>query len=58
MRRAFARRSRCGSVGGNSAKATSGINGALTEFQERAKIADTWDGLQKDTIRFGPPPPA
>ena len=44
------------SLGGNSAKATSGMNGALSEYQERAHIEDSWQGLQKDTLRCVPRP--
>ena len=44
-------------LAGNSAKATSGMNGAPTEYQERAGIADTLAAFQADTARFGLLPP-
>lgn len=41
------------SVGGNSAKATSGINGVLTNYQIAANIQDTLADFQKDTLSSG-----
>jgi len=39
-----------GRYGGNSMKATSGINGAGTEFQSESAIADVIDDFSKDTF--------
>lgn len=39
-----------GRYGGNSMKATSGINGALTEFQSTSAIVDVVDDFSKDTF--------
>ncbi|ESN98547.1 hypothetical protein HELRODRAFT_101724 [Helobdella robusta] len=41
------------SVGGNSAKATSGINGAETDTQKRLGIHDQWTLFEQDTIKSG-----
>jgi len=40
-------------LGGNSAKATSGINGVPTEWQAKAGIHDTVDFFKADTIKSG-----
>ncbi|EFC36055.1 fumarate reductase [Naegleria gruberi] len=40
-------------TGGNSAKATSGINGVLTKAQERLSIPDTVDLFISDTTKSG-----
>lgn len=37
-------------LGGNSVKATSGINGALTDTQIRLKIPDSREQFEKDTV--------
>eukprot|EP00123_Amoebidium_parasiticum_P016422 comp23421_c1_seq2/m.38956 comp23421_c1_seq2/g.38956 ORF comp23421_c1_seq2/g.38956 comp23421_c1_seq2/m.38956 type:complete len:137 (-) comp23421_c1_seq2:43-453(-) len=37
-------------LGGNSAKATSGINGAVTRFQEQGGVADSTDAFTKNTL--------
>uniref|UniRef100_A0A8R1HIF4 FAD_binding_2 domain-containing protein n=1 Tax=Caenorhabditis japonica TaxID=281687 RepID=A0A8R1HIF4_CAEJA len=42
-----------GNTGGNSAKASSGINGAGTETQKNMGITDSPDLLQKDTLTAG-----
>jgi len=42
-----------GSVGGNSAKATSGINGAETRYQAQHGVHDTLAGFQADTMHSG-----
>merc|ERR1712241_1100959 len=39
--------------GGNSTKATSGINGALTRAQRALKIADSPETFSEDTMRGG-----
>jgi len=39
--------------GGNSTKATSGINGALTKSQRKLKIADSPEIFEEDTMRGG-----
>jgi len=39
-----------GRYGGNSMKATSGINGAVTEFQSLSSITDVVDDFSKDTF--------
>merc|ERR1719164_9845 len=39
--------------GGNSTKATSGINGALTKSQRALKIADNPEIFEEDTMRGG-----
>ena len=44
-------------LAGNSAKATSGMNGAPTEYQERAGIADTLAAFHADTTRWASLPP-
>lgn len=40
-------------LGGNSAKATSGLNGAGTTFQQMLGLQDDWQSLEKDTISSG-----
>jgi len=40
-------------VGGNSAKATSGINGALTKYQKDLGIEDSLEQFSKDTLKSG-----
>jgi succinate dehydrogenase/fumarate reductase flavoprotein subunit len=37
-------------LGGNSAKASSGINAAPSSHQQRAKVLDSWDLLANDTL--------
>lgn len=39
-------------VGGNSAKASSGMNGCYTSFQSEQGIADTPDVFKEDTQRM------
>jgi succinate dehydrogenase/fumarate reductase flavoprotein subunit len=39
--------------GGNSTKATSGINGALTKSQRNLKIEDSPEAFAEDTMRGG-----
>lgn len=39
--------------GGNSAKASSGINGAGSEIQKQAGIADSAESLMNNTMRVG-----
>lgn len=41
------------SIGGNSAKATSGINGALTKYQKQAGVNDTLSAFAEDTFVSG-----
>ncbi|ORX41846.1 Flavocytochrome c, partial [Piromyces finnis] len=41
------------SIGGNSAKATSGINGALTKYQKELGIEDSLEQFSKDTLVSG-----
>jgi cleavage and polyadenylation specificity factor subunit 2 len=40
-------------VGGNSAKATSGINGVVTEWQKRLGINDSYKLFESDTYKAG-----
>jgi len=40
-------------IGGNSAKATSGINGALTKYQKELGIEDSIEQFSKDTLKSG-----
>jgi succinate dehydrogenase/fumarate reductase flavoprotein subunit len=40
------------SIGGNSAKATSGINGVYTAAQKRANSQDTLEAFRADTLRY------
>ena len=40
-------------IGGNSAKATSGINGALTKYQKELGIEDSLEQFSKDTLKSG-----
>jgi len=40
-------------IGGNSAKATSGINGALTKYQKELGIEDSIEQFTKDTLKSG-----
>jgi len=40
-------------IGGNSAKATSGINGALTKYQKALGIEDSLEQFSKDTLKSG-----
>jgi len=40
-------------IGGNSAKATSGINGALTKYQKEKGIEDSLEQFSKDTLKSG-----
>ncbi|KNC80457.1 hypothetical protein SARC_07182 [Sphaeroforma arctica JP610] len=40
-------------VGGNSAKATSGINGAASKYQKNAEIDDSVGTFKKDTLSSG-----
>ena len=42
---------KCPFLGGNSTKATSGINGALTRTQAKAGIEDSADKFEADIIR-------
>ena len=42
---------KCPFLGGNSTKATSGINGALTRTQAKAGIDDSADKFEADIIR-------
>merc|ERR1711971_824636 len=42
-----------GFFGGNSTKATSGINGALTKSQRKLKITDSPETFAEDTMRGG-----
>jgi flavocytochrome c len=44
---------KCAFMGGNSTKATSGINGAGTRVQENMGIPDTKEQFEEDTIRGG-----
>ena len=38
-------------IGGNSAKASSGINGCMTDVQTLKNVADSYDAFEKDTLR-------
>jgi len=40
-------------IGGNSAKATSGINGCLTKYQKELGIEDSIEQFTKDTLKSG-----
>jgi flavocytochrome c len=40
-------------IGGNSAKATSGMNGALTKYQKELGIEDSLEQFAKDTLKSG-----
>jgi len=40
-------------IGGNSAKATSGMNGALTKYQKELGIEDSLEQFSKDTFKSG-----
>jgi len=44
---------KCAFMGGNSTKATSGINGAGTRTQKAMGIADTKEQFEEDTVRGG-----
>ena len=41
------------SIGGNSLKATSGINCCMTDLQKQLNIADSEELFLKDTIKSG-----
>jgi succinate dehydrogenase/fumarate reductase flavoprotein subunit len=40
-------------MGGNSTKATSGINGAGTRTQQAMGVPDNRDIFEEDTVRYG-----
>jgi succinate dehydrogenase/fumarate reductase flavoprotein subunit len=40
-------------MGGNSTKATSGINGAGTRTQQALGVPDNRDIFEEDTVRYG-----